>query len=523
MVLLTRRAVVQAAMESVYNTPAAVGANDGVLVADPAYTVEPSVLERNFVRSSLSPQAHIMGRLLAGMEFQTELRGNQLQHSGDVADAPIISRLFRACGYALTGHPNSSVIGVFDVDSHANAAAWAVSSGAAAAKVLTIAAGNAEADDTVTIGGVVYTFKVAAEDEFDVEIGADEEESATNLAGMINAGEGHPTVIAVDNEDGTVTVSDRARGTAGNSIAIAEDGTNISWAGAAIALSGGSNIASNTDAIAYYLECTTGGASAAAQITVTSDVAGEGNAAATVTTAVAFTLGSKGLTITPTFEGNLVAGQKWVVWLMPSGLKMAPISDDQESITLVMYKDGVKHTMPGAFGTFEVTATAGQFAMINWTFTGTYVAPVDASMPSPTYERTLPAQVELARLRVDGFSAVVEEFTFNQNNDIQIRPDVSSAQGYIGTRIVARSPEGGINPEAALVADHDFWGQLRAASRMPFQMRIGKDQGNVVWVLAPSTQYSGMTYADRNGILTYDAGLRFPGYAEDDEVTFFLH
>ena len=91
-----------------------------------------------------------------------------------------------------------------------------------------------------------------------------------------------------------------------------------------------------------------------------------------------------------------------------------------------MHKDGVKHLMPGCFGTFEIDATAGAFATVNWTFTGTWQDPVDEAMPVPNYERTLPSQVELARLRMHEFNAVVEKFTFNQGNDIQIRPDVSS-------------------------------------------------------------------------------------------------
>ena len=97
-VLLTRRAVVRAAMETTYNTPATLTNADGVLVADPNYVVEPNVLERNFTRDSLSPQAHIVGRKLSKMEFQTELRSNGAAQSGIAGDAPILARLFRACG-----------------------------------------------------------------------------------------------------------------------------------------------------------------------------------------------------------------------------------------------------------------------------------------------------------------------------------------------------------------------------------------------------------------------------------------
>lgn len=409
-VLLTRRAVVRAAVETVYNTPVVMGANDGVLVASPQFTADPNVLERNFTRDTLSKQSHIIGRMMAKMEFETELRGNSKQQLGTLLSAPILSRLLRACGYAITANATPKGGAVFEVNTHLNEVAWTVDS------------------STLT----------------------------------------------------------------------------------------------NTDVINYRLKVITGGASGAATVQVLSETVGEANAAVAITSGSVFSVGSKGLKLTPTFTGNLVAGAEWVIWVYPIGLSLDPISNGFESITLEMFKDGVKHTMPGSFGTFVITAAAGTFATIKWTFMGTWQQPVDQAMPTPIYERTLPSMVELARLRMDGFYAVVETFTFDQKNDVQIRPDVSSEQGYIGTRIVSRSPEGGINPEADLVANYDFWGQMRAAARMPFQMRVGKDIGNTVWITAPSTQYSGMTYSDRQGILAYDAGLKFAGYRNDDEVKFYF-
>ena len=100
-VLLTRLAVLQAAIETTYNTPVALGVGDGFLVSDPKFSLKPNVLERNFVRQDLSPMPFIIGRKLASMEFTTELRGNGLQNSGLIGNAPVIARLFQACGYAL--------------------------------------------------------------------------------------------------------------------------------------------------------------------------------------------------------------------------------------------------------------------------------------------------------------------------------------------------------------------------------------------------------------------------------------
>lgn len=408
--LLTRRAVVQAGMETTYNTPATLGTNDGILTSEPTFTVEPNVLERDFTRDDLSPQAIIVGRKLARMEFRTEMRSNNKAQSGLINDAPIISRLFRACGYEMLPSATPSTIGVYDIGDVTNPIAWAVNTSAA----------------------------------------------------------------------------------------------------------------DNTDVITYFLKVTKGGVSGTAEVTVTSDTLGEGTAAAALTTGTVKNIGTHGLALTPTFTGSLVQGTEMVIWLLPPGIRLKPRSDGFESVTLKMNKDGVLHLMPGAYGTFTIEAEAGNYASISWTFTGTWVQPTDAVAVQANYEKSLPHQIELARLRLNDFSAIVNKFTYNQGNDIQIRPDVNSKDGYIGTRIVGRKPEGGVDPEAELVANYDFWGRMADAKRMPFQMRAGVEPGNTVWMFAPNAQYSGLTYADRNGILTYDAGLRFSGYNGNDEMNFFF-
>ena len=171
-----------------------------------------------------------------------------------------------------------------------------------------------------------------------------------------------------------------------------------------------------------------------------------------------------------------------------------PISDNFESITLVMHKDGVMHTMPGSLRHVRGHGAVRQLRHGQVDLHRPFVEAVDDPNPAPIFERTLPSQVQLARLRVGEFNAVVEKFTFNQMNDVQIRPDVSSRTATTAPGSSSRKPEGGINPEADLVANNDFWGEFAAAQCMPFQMRVGTVAGNTVWMICPNTQYSGLTY-----------------------------
>lgn len=133
----------------------------------------------------------------------------------------------------------------------------------AASKVLTIAAGNAAHNDTVTIGSITYRFRTGDEEAdpteemlqaYDVLISdVDNDGTVANLVKAINATgtegveyfagtEEHPTVTAgAETGDGTTAITAKVAGLYGNAITISESGANISWAGGATALSGGAD------------------------------------------------------------------------------------------------------------------------------------------------------------------------------------------------------------------------------------------------------------------------------------------
>jgi hypothetical protein len=131
-----------------------------------------------------------------------------------------------------------------------------VSGAVRASGTITVGAGNAANGDTVTVGGVVYTFRttlVSGGAANEVLIGGNVSASAQNLVAAINAGAGagtnygtgtikHPSVTAT-NSGGVVTVTAVSYGTIGNSITLAAAGANLSVSGAT--LTGGANPTSN--------------------------------------------------------------------------------------------------------------------------------------------------------------------------------------------------------------------------------------------------------------------------------------
>lgn len=120
-----------------------------------------------------------------------------------------------------------------------------------ASGTITISGGLPVANETVTVNGVVYTFKAAANVTLNthVAIGADEDETGENLAAKINLVEGlGVAAVTAANNAGVVTVTAVADGTGGNAITLVEAATNVAVSGAT--LSGGTatgGIKSTTD------------------------------------------------------------------------------------------------------------------------------------------------------------------------------------------------------------------------------------------------------------------------------------
>lgn len=104
----------------------------------------------------------------------------------------------------------------------------------AAEAVLTITASqNATEGNTVTIGGIVYTFRAVPAAQYEVPIGASRVSSAANLTAAINGfmigTPAHPQVAALNNADGVVTLTARTAGEGGNGIETAATGANLAF------------------------------------------------------------------------------------------------------------------------------------------------------------------------------------------------------------------------------------------------------------------------------------------------------
>jgi hypothetical protein len=106
--------------------------------------------------------------------------------------------------------------------------------------------GNAVAAETVTIDGIVYTWRAVPALPYEVDIGADASASLDNLIAAINAaaGEGtlygdntraHPTVTAAAGAGDTMVVTAKVAGTGGNAITTTDTMSVGGWGAGTLA------------------------------------------------------------------------------------------------------------------------------------------------------------------------------------------------------------------------------------------------------------------------------------------------
>lgn len=104
MPFLERRGLVLAKIEVTYGTdPTPTAAANAILASNPAVRVDGRMLTREYLESTLSRRAHVMGRVVVDFEFTTEVKG-----SGTAGTAPEVGVLWRAAAHSETIVPATS-------------------------------------------------------------------------------------------------------------------------------------------------------------------------------------------------------------------------------------------------------------------------------------------------------------------------------------------------------------------------------------------------------------------------------
>ena len=490
---------------------------DALLVENPDVTADLSLVERSNVKFDLSPDPPRVGRKTMGVTFLHEVRNNE---NLDGTVAPLVGRLLQGCGMAETQFTGVGTNIPF-VAAAANTGAsvtWAALGTNPLIKksksriTIVLAGASATAVGRVTGGNTI-----------------DDTEHATNNGVVSSETFLGKTHRILDDTPPVMTVTPDTTDPLSVDYVIAGAFTVDDIVEAIVlgipfrhtVVSGDTDADGVATALAAVINAHGLMAASATTDTITVTFTGVFAGEVLTTAATPVTIGSTTCTQDPTWTGDLDLGDTYSGDVHSEGYEYDPVSDLFDSLTLYIYLDGLLHKLTGCRGTFTVEGAAGEVAKYTFTFTGNYVAPLDAAIPvTPNLDTTLPPAVEQADLQVDGgiTPLCAAAFGLDMANNVVIRDCVNKVDAFDGVVITGRAPSATMDPESVLESDHPFWANLAAGTPLLFQVRVGTVKGNLVHFESDNASYSELGYGNRNDIRIYNVTLRFSRTAGNDEI-----
>ena len=201
-----------------------------------------------------------------------------------------------------------------------------------------------------------------------------------------------------------------------------------------------------------------------------------------------------------------------------------PLTDNSSiaSVSLAFHADGQKHLATGCRGNVKFTGKVNDIPKLQFEFMGIYNAPVDLSIPTPTFD-TQAQPLELSQsnttnLSINGYgSACLESIDFDLKQNVVYRELVGCTKQV---RITDRQGEGKLMIEAPSIASHNFFADAVNSALGGISFTHGITAGNICAISIPNANFGAPTYGDSDGIMMLEVPFgMIPSSAGNDELT----
>lgn len=232
---------------------------------------------------------------------------------------------------------------------------------------------------------------------------------------------------------------------------------------------------------------------------------------------------------TISFQTDLYTAPAWESMLGACGLQEtadvwtpSTVSTDWKTATIAKYKDGKVYRIKGAMGTATMQLRAGLVTRILWVFTGAIdVWGTDATILAPTYPLTAASAPRWASstLTWGGIAGAVSSIDIALNNQVAMLEDPTTAAGVYRGWIGSRAIGGTADPEEALAATRDDFGNWLTPTEIALAIAYGS-----MSISVPKLQWTNLPTGDRNGAAILNATWQANRSAVggDDEISIDL-
>ena len=220
-------------------------------------------------------------------------------------------------------------------------------------------------------------------------------------------------------------------------------------------------------------------------------------------------------------SGSAGTAPKYDPILLASGLSKNVVSSTsvtytpstlatQDSVTLYVNYDGVRHKITGCRGTFSIVCAVNEIPRINFEMQGIFNTPTDTALPTVTKslqpDPVLFKNGNTSSFSVFGFGAALQSWELDFANEVIYRELVGGTKEAL---ITDRRPSGSMVIEAVALSSKNFFTTALGTTTGTNTWSHSGGAGNIVTVSCPQTDLGQPTYEETDGITM----LNLPFYA----------
>jgi hypothetical protein len=180
----------------------------------------------------------------------------------------------------------------------------------------------------------------------------------------------------------------------------------------------------------------------------------------------------------------------------------APVSASFGSATIYYFADGIRHSVTGWRGTFEIRGEVGQIPVIAFSGTGVYNAPTDTAVGAVTFggqaDPLTFTNGNTTAFSLFSYSGCLSSFNFAMNNEIVYRELIGCTKEIL---ITDRKPAGQVMIESVPIATKDYFTAANNSATGNLTFTHGTTAGNRVVFTAAQVDLTNPTYGDSDGVM----------------------
>lgn len=204
----------------------------------------------------------------------------------------------------------------------------------------------------------------------------------------------------------------------------------------------------------------------------------------------------------PRYSSALKAAGLAETVVSSTSVTYTPVSSSFSSVTIHYNIDGLRHKVVGARGTFTITAEVGSIPTIDFSFTGIYVPPDSAALPTVTYgDQATPLIFKNGNttgFSLLSYSGALQSLSMDIGNTVTYRELVGGTKEVL---ITDRASNGSVTIEAPTLAQKDYFiAALSDTTLGNLAFLHGTTAGNKVQFTSSKVDIGDVAYGEMDGV-----------------------